>query len=213
MPFANLSGDLEQGYFADGMTEDLITDLSKFSSLFVVSRGAVFRYNGKNVPPGQVGRELGKRYVLEGSVRKVSAKMRINAQLIETASDGHISAERYDHDLEGVFALQSEIAEKIAAALKVTSTQDEKLRIKRKDMANLEAYDNFLRGHALYWRFTAETNLQSHQSHERAIELDPNYAAAHAELAHTRFQEWYFLFSKDPEVLDRRLHAAQKAGP
>lgn len=211
LPFTNMSGDPEQGYFSDGITEDLITDLSKFSNLFVVSRGAAFRYRGMDVSPGQVGRELGIQYVLEGSVRRVGAKVRINVQLIEAASDGHIWAERYDRDLKGIFTLQDEIAERIAAVLKVKSTTDEQQRVEQKGTENLEAYDSFLRGRALYWKFTAEANLQSRQNLENAIELDPEYAAAYAELAHTRFQEWYFQYSKDPNSLDRGLEAAQKA--
>jgi adenylate cyclase len=211
LPFINMSGDPEQGYFSDGITEDLITDLSKFSNLFVVSRGAAFRYKGKDVSPSQVGRELGIQYVLEGSVRRVGAKVRINAQLIEAASDGHIWAERYDRDLEGIFTLQDEIAERIATALKVKSTADEQQRVEQKGTEILEAYDSFLRGRALYWKFTAEANLQSRQNLEKAIELDPEYAAAYAELAHTRFQEWYFQYSKDPNSLDHGLEAALKA--
>lgn len=211
LPFINISGDPEQGYFSDGITEDLITDLSKFSSLFVVSRGAAFRYKGKDVSPGQVGRELGIQYVLEGSVRRVGAKVRINAQLIEAASDGHVWAERYDRDLEGIFTLQDEIAEGIAKVLKVKSTTEEQRRVEHRGTENLEAYESFLRGRALYWKFTAETSLQSRKNLERAIELDPEYAEAYAELAHTHFQEWYFQFSKDPNLLDRGLVAAQQA--
>ncbi len=128
LPFANMSGDPEQEYFSDGITEDLITDLSKISGLFVISRNSVFTYKGKAVKVEEVGQELGVKYVLEGSVRKVRNRVRITAQLVDTTTGGHLWAERYDRDLRDIFALQDEVTQKIVTALVVKLTVDEQER-------------------------------------------------------------------------------------
>jgi len=188
LPFANMSGDPEQEYFSDGISEDIITDLSKISGLFVISRNSSFVYKGKSVNVQQVGRDLGVRYVLEGSVRKAGNKVRITAQLIDSNTNGHVWADRFDRDLEDIFAVQDEVTEKIVSALEVKLTQAEQERLTHRDTDNLEAYDYLLRGKEYYLRFTRETNQQARQLYENAVELDPSYATPLAELARTCVQ-------------------------
>jgi TolB-like protein len=175
LPFENLSGDPEQEYFSDGITEDLITDLSKISGLFVIARNSVFIYKEKAVKIAEVGRELGVRYVLEGSVRKANGRVRITAQLVDTTTEGHLWAERYDQDLKNIFALQDEVTQKIVAALAVKLTEDEQKRLDRKYTDNIESYDYYLRGLEYFNRFTKEANVQARQMHQKAIDLDPKY--------------------------------------
>lgn len=210
LPFDNMSGDPEQEYFSDGITEDLITDLSKISGLFVVARNAAFFYKGRAVKPVEVSEELGVRYLLEGSVRKAGNRVRITAQLIDPPTGYHLWAERYDRDLTDIFALQDEITEKIVAALEVTLTESEQEKVARRYTENLEAYDHFLRGRDQV-RATNETNAQAQEMFERAIELDPSFAAAYAILSYTHWRGWYNQWSDDPKALERALEAAQKA--
>ena len=211
LPFVNMSADPEQEYFSDGITEDLITDLSKISGLFVVSRNAVFLYKGKAVKPVEVSRELGVRYVLEGSVRKAGDRVRISAQLIDPPTGYHLWAERYDRDLTDIFALQDEITEKIVAALEVKLTEGEQEQVARRYTENLEAYDYFLRGRAYQASATNEDNARAREMFERAIELDPTFAGAYAQLSYSHFRDWRYQWSKDPQALEWALEAAQKA--
>src|SRR5210317_1825629 len=178
LPFENISGDPEQEYFSDGITEDLITDLSKISGLFVIARNSVFIYKGRPIKIAEVGRELGVRYVLEGSVRKANGSVRITAQLVDATTEGHLWAERYDRDLKDIFALQDEVTQKIVAALAVKLTEDEQERLVRKYTENMEAYDSFLQGMELIHHHTKEANIQARQMYKRAIDLDPKFAAA-----------------------------------
>jgi len=210
LPFANLSGDPAQDYFSDGMTEVLITDLSKVADLFVIARNSVFTYKGKAVEVSRVGKELGVRYVLEGSVLKAGDKVRITAQLVDATTAYHLWSERYDRDLQNIFALQDELAQKILLALRVKLTPAEQARFRRAPTANLEAYDYFLRGRESYWRFTKEANVQAQQMFERAISLDPQYAAAYAALSTSRFQDWRNGWSPQ-SALEQVLALAQKA--
>jgi adenylate cyclase len=211
LPFVNMSGDPEQEYFSDGMTEDLITDLSKLSGLFVIARNSVFTYKGQVVMPAQVSRELGVRYVLEGSVRKADNRVRITAQLVDATTGYHRWAERYDRPLQEIFALQDEITQKIVTALKVQLTQEEQARFRRFPTHNLEAYDALLRGLESANRYTPETNAQARRMFERAIELDPQYAAAYVSLAWTYWVEWVFQWSRYPQTLERAFALAQQA--
>ncbi|HEV8717488.1 MAG TPA: tetratricopeptide repeat protein [Candidatus Binatia bacterium] len=211
LPFANLSGDPEQEYFSDGITEDLITDLSKLSGLFVISRNSVFLYKGKTVKPAQVGQELGVRYMLEGSVRKAGNRVRISAQLIDTPTGYHLWADRYDRELQDIFAVQDEVTQKIVAALRIKLTEGERKRPRRPPTNNLDAYEYFLRGLECYWRRTREANAQARQMFERAIELDPNFAAAYAWLGRTCLIEWTFQWNEDPQVEERACDLAQRA--
>ena len=183
LPFTNLSDDPNQEYFVDGMTEDLITDLAKIESLFVIARNTVFTYKGKSVVVPDVARELGVRYVLEGSVRRVGDVVRINAQLIDGVSGAHIWAERYDGTLADIFALQDEVTRDIVAQLQITLTPDEQNRQNRKDTDNAEAYDAYLRGWQLYRRYTPEDFFEAIPHLERAVELDPDFGRAWAVLA------------------------------
>jgi TolB-like protein len=211
LPFVNMSGDPEQEYFSDGMTEDLITDLSKLSGLFVIARNSVFTYKGKAVKPEQVSRELGVRYVLEGSVRKAGDRVRITAQLVEATTAYHLWAERYDRPLQEIFALQDEIRQKIVTALRVQLTQEEQARFRRFPTHNLEAYDALLRGLEHAYRFTQAANAQARQLFESAIALDSQYAAAYAFLGLTHLHEWVFLWSQDSQTLEQAFALAQKA--
>ena len=183
LPFVNMSGDSEQEYFSDGMTEDLITDLSKISGLFVIGRNSTFTYKGKPVKIRQVAEELGVRYVLEGSVRKAENIVRINAQLIDATTGGHLWAERYDEQMDHIFSLQDKITQKIVEALAVKLTIDEKEAIPKKETDNLEAYLTFLKGWQHYRRFNPDAFSEAIPLFEKAIELDPNYWRAYAALA------------------------------
>ena len=211
LPFTNISGDLEQEYFSDGITEDIITDLSKVSALFVIARNSVFTYKGRAVRVQEVSRDLGVRYVVEGSVRKSGNRVRITAQLIDGMSGGHMWAERYDRDLTDIFALQDEITEKIVAALQVKLTEGEQEQVARRYTENLVAYDYFLRGRADQARATKETNAQAREMFERAIELDPNFAGAYAVLSHTYSRDWSYQWSDDTQALERASEAAKMA--
>jgi TolB-like protein/class 3 adenylate cyclase/Flp pilus assembly protein TadD len=183
LPFANMSDDSSQEFFVDGMTEDLITDLAKIESLFVIARNTVFTYKGKSVVVPNVARELGVRYVLEGSVRRAGDRVRINAQLLDGTSGAHIWAERYDGSLADIFALQDKVTSEIIAELKITLTPDEQERQERKDTDNPQAHDAYLRGWQFYRRYTPEDFVKAIPHFERAVELDPNFGQAWAALA------------------------------
>jgi TolB-like protein len=187
LPFTNLSDDKQQEYFADGMTEDLITDISKVTGLFVIARNSVFTYKGKAVKVRQVAEELGVRYVMEGSVRRVGNQVRINAQLIDATTGGHVWAERYDGSLDDVFSMQDKITRRIVTALVVKLTVGEKDRQVRKDTNSSEAYDAFLRGWAHYQLYTPDDFAKAVPYLEKAVQLDPDYGRAHAALASVYF--------------------------
>jgi TolB-like protein/class 3 adenylate cyclase len=183
LPFVNMSEDPNQEYFSDGITEDLITDLSKISGLFVIARNSVFTYKSKPILIHQVAEELGVRYVLEGSVRRAGDQVRINAQLIDATTGGHLWAERYDGKMENVFALQDRITQKIVSALEVKLTAGEEKQVARKETNSTEAYEAFLQGRAHYWQDTREDIVQAIPYLEQAVKLDPNYSRAYAALA------------------------------
>jgi adenylate cyclase len=185
LPFNNMSGDPEQEYFSDGMTEDLITDLSKVSGLFVIARNSSFAYKGRSVDLREVGRELGVRYILEGSIRKVGGSVRINAQLIDSTTGGHIWAERFDRDIEDVFALQDEVTQQIVSALAVTLNPEEQQRFERKNKIDPKAYDLFLRGLERLRRFTPETNVEARAFFHEAMMVDPRFARAVSNIGFT----------------------------
>jgi TolB-like protein/thioredoxin-like negative regulator of GroEL len=185
LPFDNLSRDPEQEYFSDGISDDLITELSKVSGLLVIARNSSFAYKGKSTDIRDVARELGVRYVLEGSVRKAAGRIRINAQLVDGTTGGHLWAERYDESLADVFALQDKVTEKIVAALKVKLTPREKAIGAVRDTSNVAAYDAFLKGWAYLLRKTPEDAAKAIPFFEQALALDPNYSRAYAALAQT----------------------------
>ena len=191
LPFANMSSEAEQENFADGMTDDLITDLSKVSGLFVIARNSTFVYKGKPVKISQVAEELGVRYVLEGSVRRAGDKVRMNAQLIDALTGGHVWADRFDGDVADIFAVQDEFLRKIVEALQVTLTRPEKEEIARAKASTIAAKEAFDEGWSLYLRFNAKDNARAVGPLKRAIELDPAYGRAYAALAMTYFRAFF----------------------
>ncbi len=183
LPFTNMSDDASQEYFADGMTEDIITDLSKISGLFVIARNSSFSYKGQQVKVRQVAEELGVRYVLEGSVRRVGDQVRINAQLIDATTGGHLWADRYDGSLNDVFGLQDKVTQKVVAALAVKLASVEQAKFGQAETAYPQAYDAFLQGWEHLRRATEEDTLKSIALFEKAVEIDPGYGRAYAALA------------------------------
>ncbi len=190
LPFQNMSGDPEQSYFADGITEDLITDLSKISGLFVIARNSTFAYKGKSANVKSVAEELGVRYVLEGSVRRSGDQVRINAQLIDASTGGHVWADRYDGSLNDVFGLQDKVTRRIIAVLAVQLTRGEEERVAGKGTDNAQAYDVFLQGWQRYLQQTPENYAKAIPHFKKAIELDPKYGRAYAALAATYWESW-----------------------
>ncbi|HJY80934.1 MAG TPA: adenylate/guanylate cyclase domain-containing protein [Candidatus Binatia bacterium] len=211
LPFVNLSSDPEQEYFSDGITEDLTSSLSQLSGLFVIARNSAFAYKGKAVKVQEVSRELGVRYVLEGSVRKAGNRVRITAQLIDATTGYHLWSERYDRELKDIFALQDEIVQKLVTTLNFQFTLWEQGILVRKHTDNLEAYDSLLRGLEYYNHFTKEANAQARQMFERAIALDPQYAQAYASASLTYFYDWFVQWDPDSQNLNRAFALAQKA--
>ena len=194
LPFSNMSGDLEQEYFSDGISEDIITDLSKVSALAVVSRNTAFTFKGKNVDLPQVAKQLKVNYVLEGSVRRAGGRVRITAQLIEASSDNHLWAERYDRDLNDIFALQDEISEAIVTALKLKLLPEEKKAIEQRGTTNLQAYNLYLMARQRYATGQMSDSRRSDtviRLCRGAIELDPNYARAWALMATAQRHRMY----------------------
>ena len=183
LPFTNMSGDHEQEYFADGITEDIITDCSKISGLFVIARNSSFTFKNQNVDIKDVGRKLGVRHVLEGSVRRAGMRVRINVQLIDAESGGHVWADRYDRDLEDIFLVQDEVTRKIVQTLEVTLTGGEKARRQDRGKVNGEAYDYLMRGKACILRFNAAALAEARAMLERALAIDPALAQPYAYLA------------------------------
>jgi adenylate cyclase len=211
LPFANISNDPTQDYFSDGISEDITTDLSRLSGLFVISRNSAFTYKGKAVKIQEVGRELGVQYVLEGSVRKAGGQVRVTVQLIDADNDHHLWAERYDRALQDIFALQDEIVQKIVTTLKLQLTVMEQGFLVRKTTSNVEAYDYLLRGTDYHIRYTKEANAQARQMLEKAIELDAQYARAYSTLGWTYYWAWLAQWNPDPQTLEQALTLAQKA--
>ena len=199
LPFANMSGDPEQEYFSDGITEDIITDLSKVSALFVIARNSSFTYKGRAVKVPDVCRELGVAHVLEGSVRKAGNRVRVTAQLIDGTTGGHIWAERYDRDLADVFAVQDELTHEIVGALKIHLTEGERNRLSARTTISPEAYDLFLRGRELVWLHTRTEGLRGQALLRQAIALAPDFAKAHAILAFAHCHEFGNGWSDDPD--------------
>jgi adenylate cyclase len=211
LPFANLGGDPEQDYFADGLTEDLITELSRFQELHVIARNSVMTYKGKPVRVQEVGRDLGVRYVLEGGVRKAGGRVRITAQLIDAASGHHLWAERFDRDLADIFAVQDEVTGRIVATLAGKLAESERRRARSGQTENLEAYDCVLRGRELWERFTPEDNREARRLYEKAIELDPDYARAYASLAWTYLTDHNERWAgAEDQPLERALEIARR---
>ena len=183
LPFNNMSGDPEQEYFSDGITEDIITDLSKVSGLFVVARNTAFTYKGKSVRVQQISQELGVMFVLEGSVRKAGSRVRVTGQLISGADGGHVWADRYDRDLTDIFAIQDDITHAIVEQLKVKLLPQEKKSIAQDPTDNIEAYTYYLRGREFLHRHSKPYYQLARRMFTKAVELDPLYARAYAGIA------------------------------
>ncbi len=209
-----MSGDSEQEYFSDGLTEDLTSYLSQLSGLFVIARNSAFTYKDKAVKVQEVSKELGVRYVLEGSVQKAGDQVRITAQLVDATQGQHLWAERYDRPLTHIFALQDEIVQKIVTTLRLQLTLWEQGVLVRKTTDNLEPYEDVLRGletGALREHLRPETLAQARQMWEKALELDPHYAMAYALLSSTYFIEWFYTLRQDQQTLEQAFALAQKA--
>jgi len=211
LPFTNFSADPEQGYFADGITEDLTTDLSKLSGLFVIARQSAFAYKNSVKRAEDIGRELGVKYLLEGSVRRTNSRVRVAAQLIDARSGTHVWAERYDRELKDIFAVQDDITRQIVAALGIKLAGNEADRIGHEGTISLEAHDRLLRGLERFWTFTEDGVKESSKLFAEAVELDSGYAATHTWLARTLVFQWIMMWHPDPEILDRAYHHARQA--
>jgi adenylate cyclase len=212
LPLTNMSGDHEQEYFSDGITDDLITGLSRLPGLFVIARTSSFTYKGKAVGLQDVGKELGVKYVLGGGVRKAGDQVRITVQLADATTGEELWAERYDRPLRDIFALQDEIVRRIVTTLnlQLSLAQRGRFLIPRKT-DNLEAYDDVLRGAEYRLSFTKDGNAKAREMFEKAIQLDPKYAGAYALLGQNYFYGWILLLSSDPNGLERAFQLEQQA--
>jgi TolB-like protein/class 3 adenylate cyclase len=217
LPFQNMSGDPEQEYFADGMVEDITTALSRFRWLFVIARNSSFTYKGKAVDVKQVGRELGVRYVLEGSVRKAGNRVRITGQLIDAATGAHLWADRFDGDLADIFELQDRVTSSVVGTIAPKLEQAEIERSKRKPTESLDAYDYFLRGMAAFHQFTKEANVEALQMFTRAFDRDPQFAAAYGMAARCYLQRkgfgWVEDAARETAEAERLARQAAELGP
>ncbi|MBW8056068.1 MAG: adenylate/guanylate cyclase domain-containing protein, partial [Nitrospira sp.] len=212
LPFDNMSGDAEQEYFSDGITEDLITELSRFRSLSVIARNSTFSYKGKSRDVRMVATELRARYVVEGSVRRFGDKVRITVQLIDAKKGDHLWAERYDRELSDIFAVQDEIATTISATIVPEIDHAEQVIARRRPPESLSAWECYQRGIWHIHQFTLEAFVAARPLFEKAVRLDPEFAAAHSGLAYALFQEWMY---SHPNVrgdqLDRGYDAARRS--
>ncbi len=211
LPFTNMGGDAAQEYFSDGITEDVITELSRFRGLFVIARNSSFVYKGRSVNVRDVGQELGVQYVLEGSVRPSGQHIRVNAQLIDAETGHHVWAERYDRRSDDIFAVQDELTETIAATLEARVGAAAQERVRRKPPGSLKAYDYVLRGESIISR-TSEDNRRAREMFLKATELDPDCARAWAGIAMSELIDWLSRWGDDPaKALDQAYTAARKA--
>jgi adenylate cyclase len=211
LPFVNLGDDPEQEYFVDGIVNDIITALSEFKFLFIIAGNSSFVYKGKQVKVQEVSEELGVRYVLEGSVQRSSDRLRINAQLIDATAGKHLWAEHYDRDASRLFDIQDEIVKTIVATLAFKVDAAERKRVIRKGPENLDAYDYWLRGRNIWFRFTKEANAEARRFYEKAIELDPAWGRPYGYMAWVHLNDARFGWSEDPKKsLELALEWAQK---
>jgi TolB-like protein/Flp pilus assembly protein TadD len=207
-----MSGDPEQEYFSDGITEEIITALSKTPKLFVIARTSSFKYKGKEIDVRTVGRELGVRHVLEGSVRRAGDRVRITAQLVDAKTGNHVWAERYDRAVKDIFAIQDEITMKIITELQVKLTSGEQARLRAKGTDNLAAYLRMLQGNQYFVRMNKEDNALARKMAEEAIALDPEYPTPYALLGWAHYMEMWLRSSKSPKLsVAKAIELAQKS--
>ena len=211
LPFANMSSDPEQEYFADGITDILITELSRLSGLFVISRHSSFVYKGLSKRAEEIAQELGVRFLLEGSVQRSGRQVRITAQLVDSKTGAHLWAEHYDRELKEIFAVQDDVTRRIVAVLQVKLAGDEAERIGHEGTVSTEAHDALLRGLERFWVYTQESVEEARALFAKAIELDPRYAFAHVWLARTLAIQWIFLWDARAETLERAFEHARMA--
>jgi adenylate cyclase len=211
LPMNNMSGDPEQEFFADGITEDIITELSRFHELFVISRNSSFKYKGQAVDVQKFARELGAQYVVEGSVRKAGSRVRITVQLIDAATDRHVWAERYDRELQDVFAIQDEVTQAIVATLPGRIEAAARERTARETPDNMAAYECVLAAKVLHHRSNRADNERARSLLDRAVALAPTYAHAHAWRACTLGQAWTYGWYTDPNALQQIFEELQLA--
>jgi adenylate cyclase len=209
LPFVNMSGDPEQQYFSDGITEDILTELSRFRPLSIIARNSSFRFRGEDVDVVRVGRELNVQYVLEGSVRKIGDKLRITAQLIDTTAGSHVWADRFDRSQDEIFAVQDEVVRMIVGTLAGRLQAAGVEKALRKPPASLAAYDCVLRADALPFG-TSETRAEGRRLSERAIELDPTYGRAYTQLAVSYYLEWQSDYGGSDAALDQAYSLASR---
>ena len=212
LPFENLSGDASQDFFSDGITEDVITALGRFSNLLVIARSASFQFKGQNLPPAEIGRRLDARYLLDGSVRRAGDRVRVTAELSEAATGRHVWSQAYDAEIKDIFGVQEDIARRVVGAAAVKLTRFERKRALGKPTKSLAAYEYVLRGREVFSHATREGNHDAQDMFKRAIDLDPSYAAAYAELGLSRVEAvssgWSEFIDED---LGRAETLAQKA--
>jgi adenylate cyclase len=212
LPFQNMSGDPEQEYFADGITEDIITALSKIPGLFVIARNSSFTFKGKAVDIAEASKKLHVRFVLEGSVRKAGGRVRITAQLIDGLTSGHVWAERFDRELTDIFAVQDEVTQEIVSALALNLAEGKQRRFAAQPTHNAEAYDLFLRARELWYRQKKELNAQALEMLARAVELDPNFASAYGFAAVAHMRDYLNRWTESPSLsMDRGYDSAMRA--
>jgi adenylate cyclase len=212
LPFANLSGDANQEYFSDGITDELITMLSRLSNLLVIARTSSFTYKNKPAKAQDIGRELGVKYLLEGSVRKSHDRVRIEARLVEATSGAEFWANHFDRSLNEIFAVQDQIVETIVTTLNLQMSLLERGALARAHQTtdDLEAYDDVLRGLVYRWKETKEDDAKALKWFERAVELDPNYVDAYVLMSATIFNDWDWQWTQDPNALKRSFEFVQK---
>jgi adenylate cyclase len=203
LPFANMSSNPEQEYFADGITDGLIMELSRLPGLFVISRHSSFAYKGVSKRAEEIGAELGIRYLLEGSVQRAAERVRITVQLIDAASGAHLWAERYDRELKDIFAVQDDVTQRIVTVLQVKFAATEQARIGHGGTVNVEAHDCLLRALERFWLFTPDSTREASLHVARAVALDPGYAAGHSWLARILVFRWAMIWDSNPETLER----------
>jgi adenylate cyclase len=211
LPLVTMGQGIDQDYFSDGLTEDIITDLSKISGIFVIAKNSAFAYKGKSVLPSQVARELGVRNILEGTVRRAGQRVRIATQLVDGKRNQNIWADRFDGNLEDIFDLQDQVTGEVVSALKVKLTNREKELRTNRSSVKPEAYDLVKKANKLGLVSTFKSHLEAREIYQRALDLDPAYAPAYVGMGWTWFDEWPFGWSEDKAVLDKALYFSKKA--